>query len=108
MADLKLTNVEPVRIRTEATHWEQRRSRDQYQQRERRRAPRERLLAAILPGRTPETCEFLADLNQDGEPVGIVVRDVATGRVLARVTNEQLARFDSAGAPGGLLFERKG
>jgi hypothetical protein len=108
MPDLRLERVEPVRIRTEATHWEQRRSRDHQQPKERRQSARERLLADILPGSTPETCEFLVDVNENGEPIGIVVRDIATGSVLARMSNERLARLDTAGTPGGLFFESKG
>jgi len=100
--------VEPVRIRSEATRWEQQRSRDQQQPRERRSSGRERLLAAILPGTPPGTCEFLVDLDEAGEPAGILVRDLASHRVLARMSNERLARLDASGTPGGLFVERKG
>ena len=108
MPDIRLERVEPVRIRTEATHWEQRRRRDQQQPGDRRQTPRERLLAAVLPGTTPETCEFLVDIDENGEPIGILVRDLASGRVLARMSNERLARLDAGATPGGLFVERKG
>ncbi len=108
MWGLKLSGVEPLRIRTEGAHWEQQRSRDQQQPRERRRPARERLLAAILPGVAPETCEFVVDLGHEGEPTGIAVRELATGRILARLSNEQLGRLETPGGAGGLFFERKG
>lgn len=108
MWGLKLSGVEPLRIHTEGARWEQQRRRDQRQPREHKRNARERLLAEILPGIAPETCEFLVDLDHAGEPAGIAVRELATGRVLARLSNEQLGRLETPGGPGGLFFERKG
>ncbi|KAA0239504.1 hypothetical protein EDM76_03215 [bacterium] len=108
MAGIKLSGVEPLRIRAEATRWEQQRGRDQQRPGARKRSPRERLLAAVLPGVQPEACEFAVDVDSAGEPVGIAVRDVVTGRVLARLSNEQLAHLEKTGAAGGLFLERKG
>ena len=107
MPELKLARVEPVRIRTEGARWEQRRGRNPGQQPNRERSQRDRLLASILPDRVPESCELAVDVDRDGTPVGIVVRDISTGQVLARLSNEQLARLNGAN-PGGLLVERRG
>ncbi len=108
MPDIRLARVEPVRIRTEAAHWEQRRSREHQQPKERRQSARDRLLADILPEHAPDSCELAVDVGKDGEPIGIVVRDAGTGRVLVRMSNERLARLDAAGTPGGLFLERRG
>ncbi len=48
------------------------------------------------------------DLGHEGEPTGIAVRELATGRILARLSNEQLGRLETPGGAGGLFFERKG
>lgn len=109
MADLRLAAIDPVRTSTEAVGWGQhdRRGRDQQQPR-RQKSARERLVAMLAPSRAPETCEVDYVVDATGIMVAILVRDVATGEVIARIKGDELWRLASQEAAGGLLVERRG
>lgn len=109
MADLRLAAIDPVHTSTEAVGWGQsgRRGRDQQQPR-RQKSTRERLVAMLAPSRAPETCEVDYVVDATGIMVAILVRDVSTGEVIARITADDLWRLASEEAAGGLLVERRG
>jgi hypothetical protein len=106
MRDLKLARIDPVRLTTEGTRWEQRQGRGRSRHPGRATSARSRLLAALLPGRDPETCDVALDVDPAGVPVGLVVRDAGTGEVLLRLSLDQVERTGCAGQ-GGLFFERR-
>ncbi len=105
MSELKLAPVEPVRISTEAARWNNQRGRNS-QRRSRHSASRARLVAAIVPGGDPESCEVDYVVDAQGTILSLVVRDVETGLELARITPNQLA-LAAGEAPSGLLFEQR-
>lgn len=109
MADLRLAAIDPIHTSTEAVAWGQhdRRGRDQQQPR-RQKSARERLVAMLAPSRAPETCEVDYVVDATGIMVAILVRDVATGEVIARIKADDLWRLGSEEAAGGLLVERRG
>jgi hypothetical protein len=109
MADLRLAAIDPVHTSTEAVSWgpSDRRGRDQQQPR-RQKSTRERLVAMLAPSRAPETCEVDYVVDVTGIMVAILVRDVATGEVIARIKADDLWRLASEEAAGGLLVERRG
>jgi hypothetical protein len=109
MADLRLAAIDPIHTSTEAVAWGQpgRRDRDQQQPR-RQKSARERLVAVLAPSRAPETCEVDYVVDATGIMVAILVRDVSTGEVIARINAADLWRLASEDAAGGLLVERRG
>jgi hypothetical protein len=109
MADLRLAGINPVHTSTEAVAWGQPGRRDRDQQQPRRQKPaRERLVAMLAPSRAPEACEVDYVVDATGIMVAILVRDVATGEVIARINAEDLWRLAGNEASGGLLVERRG
>jgi hypothetical protein len=108
MADLRLGAVSPARIATDAAAWDGRGQRGAYQRPKSQRTARERLVAVLAPGREPESCEVDYVVDGQGLMVAVLVRDVATGEVIARINAEDLWQLGSEEAAGGLLLERKG
>ena len=108
VADLKLAAVTPARIAPEATAWDGRGQRGPYERPKRQRTARERLVAALAPGREPESCEVDYVVDGKGLMVAVLVRDVTTGEVIARINAEDLWQLGSEEAAGGLLLERRG
>lgn len=47
-------------------------------------------------------------LDGEGLLVAVVIRDLASGRVLARVDPKSLAALEATGGDGGVLLERRG
>lgn len=108
MADLRLAGISPTRVATEAAAWDGRGNREAYQRPKRQPSSRERLVAALAPGRAPETCEVDYVVDSKGLMVAVLVRDVASGEVIARINAEDLWQLGSEEAAGGLLLERRG
>lgn len=109
MADLRLTAIDPIHTAPERVDWGQhdRRGRDQEQPR-RQKSARERLVSMLAPSHAPETCEVDYVVDSAGIMVAILVRDVATGDVIARIKADDLWRLAGDEAAGGLLVERRG
>jgi hypothetical protein len=109
MADLRLAAIDPIHTSTKAVAWGQhdRRGRDQQQPR-RQKSARERLVAMLAPSRAPETCEVDYVVDATGIMIAFLVRDVATGEVIARIKADDLWRLAGDEAAGGLLVERRG
>ncbi|MCL4241929.1 MAG: hypothetical protein KJ048_11305 [Dehalococcoidia bacterium] len=109
MADLRLAAIDPIHTSTEAVAWGQpgRRNRDQQQPRHQKSA-RERLVARLAPSRAPETCEVDYVVDAAGIMVAVLVRDIATGGVIARINAADLWRLAGDEAASGLLVERRG
>ncbi len=108
MTDLKLAAITPARIAPEAAVWDGRGQRGAYERPKRQRSAKERLVAVLAPGREPETCEVDYVVDARGLMVAVLVRDVSTGGVIARINAEDLWQLGSEEAAGGLLLERKG
>ena len=66
------------------------------------------LIAALAPGRLPETCEVDYVVDAQGMMVAVLVRDLSTGEVIARINAEDLWQLGTEEAAGGLLLERRG
>lgn len=107
MALTKLTAVDPVHISTEGLGRD-RSQRNPYQRQPVRRPARARFLAATVPGHDPETCEVDYVLDETGVLTAILVRDLGTGEVLARVESNDLSTLGGDEAASGLLYERRG
>ncbi|HMO53057.1 MAG TPA: hypothetical protein PJ994_01010 [Tepidiformaceae bacterium] len=110
MADLRLAAIDPIRTTTESVAWGQRNGSSAYQRQPQRREKdaRARLVAMLAPSREPETCEVDYVVDGEGMMVAILVRDLTTGEVIARIQAEDLWRLASEEAAGGLLVERRG
>ncbi len=106
MQDLKLARIDPVRLKAEGARWEQRQGRGRGRHPGTTTSPRARLLAVLLPGRDPETCDVDLDIDPAGQPVGVVVRDAESGDVLVRLSLDEVERTGGAGQRG-LFFERR-
>ena len=109
MAGLTLARVAPVSgavatISDGGAHPQRRNPRG----RKPRSLARSRLLAAILPGIDQEQCEISCDLSETGALLGLVVTDRGSGRVLRRLTVEQMAHLSASSDQRGLFFERRG
>ncbi len=79
-----------------------------YQRPKQKGSSRERLVAAVAPGRDPESCEVDYVVDAQGTMVAVLVRDVLNGEVIARINAEDLWQLGSEEAAGGILLERKG
>lgn len=108
MADIKLGAITPAHIAPEAPVWDGRGNHGAYERPKRQRSARERLVAVLAPGREPETCEVDYVVDGKGLMVAVLVRDVRTGEVIARINAEDLWQLGSEEAAGGLLLERRG
>jgi hypothetical protein len=108
VADLRLAGIDPVHIATAAAYRDGRGNAGAYKRPPRQRTARERLVAALAPGREPESCEVDYVVDAKGLMVAVLVRHVATGEVVARINAEDLWQLGSEEAAGGLLLERKG
>ena len=108
MADLRLAAIDPIRVTADAVVADGRGRGNPYNQKPRKRTARERLVAALAPGRAPETCEVDYVVDAEGMMVAVLVRDVATGEVIARINAGDLWQLGAEEATGGLLLERRG
>ncbi len=108
MADLRLGAIDRVRLSTGSIGQEGRDRGAGHQRPRRERSARERLVAALAPGRQPEACEVDYVVNASGMVVAVLLRDVPTGEVIARINAEDLWKLGAHEAAGGLLLERKG
>ena len=107
MAELKLARVDSVHIALEGARREQRRPprRDGEQE---KGTPHDRLVAAAAPGVDPDACEVEYVLDAEGNLKAVVIRELGSGRELARIAPEALGHLTASGESRGLLFERKG
>ena len=108
MADLRLAGVDPVHIAASPAYRDGRGSAGAYKRPPRQRTARERLVAALAPGREPESCEVDYVVDAGGLMVAVLVRDVSTGEVIVRINAEDLWQLGSEEAAGGMLLERRG
>ena len=108
MADIRLAAIDPVAFAPQAISPEGRGGSGAYPRPRRQRSARERLLATLAPNRQPETCEVDYVVDAQGMMVAVLVRDVSSGEVIARINAEDLWQLGSEEAAGGLLLERKG
>lgn len=108
MADLRLAGIDSIRVTADAVVADGRARGNAYQRQPKKRSARERLVAALAPGRAPETCEVDYAVDGEGMMVAVLVRDVATGEVIARINAEDLWQLGAEEATGGLLLERRG
>lgn len=108
VAEFTVARVEPARIATDAARWGQQ-PRRELPKRRPKDAPRlSAIVAAAVPGADPELCEMLYETDATGSLFGVVVRDTATHRVLAKFNLEQLAHLVATTGQRGVLFESKG
>jgi hypothetical protein len=108
MADLRLASIDHVHLAAESAAWNGRGRQAAYQRPQPRKSARERLVAVLAPGRQPETCEVDYVVDGEGMMVAVLVRDVSTGEVIARINAEDLWQLGPEEAAGGLLLERRG
>ena len=108
MADLRLAAIDPVRVAAGPVVADGRGRGNAHQQPRRQRSARERLVAALAPGRAPETCAVDYVVDSQGMMVAVLVRDVSTGEVIARINAEDLWQLGPEEAAGGILLERRG
>jgi hypothetical protein len=106
MALTRLAGVEPVHISTEAMGRE-RQQQNAYPRKSVRRPARARFLAATVPSRDADTCEVDYVLDETGVLTAILVRDIVSGEVLARVESSELRSLGGDEATSGLLYERR-
>jgi hypothetical protein len=108
MADLRLASIDHVHFATESAAWSGRGRQGAYPRPQPRKTAKERLVAVLAPGRQPETCEVDYVVDGKGMMVAVLVRDVSTGEVIARINAEDLWQLGPQEAAEGLLLERKG
>jgi len=108
MADLRLAAIDHVGIATDSAAWNGRGGQQPHRRPRTGRGSRERLVAALAPGREPETCEVDYVVDGEGRMVAVLVRDVQTGEVIARINAEDLWQLGAEEGAGGLLLERRG
>lgn len=108
MNTTRLDAVERIHLPTERTAWDHPGRGPRGRAFPPKRKPRERLVEAALAGTDPETCEVEMVLDEAGLLVAVVIRDLASGAVLARVDPKELATFEAAAGDGGILLERRG
>lgn len=106
MRNLSVARIDPVSTRVHAAQWEHHGSRRQ--QRQPRQGSRERLLQAALPGCDPERFDLQCEADAAGGLTGVAVVEIATGRIVAHIGIEQIARLSEASDQRGLFFERRG
>ena len=108
MPELKLARVDTVHTVTEAVRQDGQRRQPRREPNPRARSPRGRLLATLYPAGDPETCEVDYVVDATGVLTAILVRDIATGAVLSRISARDLGTLQAAGDGAGLLYERRG
>lgn len=108
MNTLRLEAVERIHIPAERAAWEQQGRSRHGPALPPKRKPRERLVEAVLAGTDPETCEVEMVLDDKGLLLAVVIRDRASGAVLARVGPKEIASFEATAGDGGMLLERRG
>lgn len=108
MSTPRLEAVERVHIPAERTAWEQPRRRPAYAAMPSNRRPKHRLVESVLPGHDPETCEVDMVLDESGNLTAIVIRNLASGEELTRLSTADLALIGTHSIGGGLLVERRG
>ena len=108
MSTLRLEAIERIHIPAERAAWDQPGRRYPKPLQPSKRKPRERLIEATLAGTDPETCEIEMVLNESDVMVAVVIRDLASGAVLARVEANVLAALEATEGDGGMLLERRG
>ena len=108
MADLRLARIEPIRVAADPVVADGRNRGGAHQRQPQKRSARERLIAALAPGRAPESCEVDYVVDAQGMVVAVLIRDVAKREVIARINAEDLWQLGNEEAAGGLLLERRG
>ena len=108
MADLRLAAIDRVSFASQSVPPDGRGRNGAYPRPKRQRSARERLIAALAPGRLPETCEVDYVVDAQGMMVAVLVRALSTGEVIARINAEDLWQLGTEEAAGGLLLERRG
>lgn len=108
MSDLRLTRIDPIRIAADPVVADGRNRGGAEQRQPKKRSARERLVAALAPGRAPESCEVDYVVDAQGMVVAVLVRDVSNGEVIARINAGDLWQLGNDEPAGGLLLERRG
>ncbi len=108
MAEIKLAAIDPVRLSAGAVWADGRNGGNAYPKPKRQVSAKERLVKALAPGRAMESCEVDYVVDGNGMMVAVIVRDVSSGEVIARIEAGDLWQLGPQEAAGGLLLERKG
>lgn len=108
VSELRLAAIDSVRLSSAMSARDGRRGQGDYPAPRRKQSARERLVAVLAPGRSLETCEVDYVVDASGMMVAVLVRDVTTGEVVARMAAEDLWQLGAEEAAGGLLLERRG
>jgi hypothetical protein len=103
----RLGGVDPVGMTVQGSTREQPR-RERQGGYPRPQSPGKRLIAAALPNADPDRYEVLYMLAADGSLAEILIRDIASGAEVARMSPEDLDRIFQQTESTGLLFESKG
>lgn len=109
MADLRLGAIDPIRATAGRVAWEGgghggHREPPSHRQHQ----ARERVATLFAPGRAPETIDLDYVVDTGGMLVAVLVRDIATGKTIARVEADDLWRLAGDEAVSGMLMERRG
>lgn len=109
MADFSLAPVEPIAGHVVGTRWDQPSFGGQHHPGGQRRPnARTRLLAALFPGADPATFDVEYAVDLAGTVTAVLIRDRASGRLLRRVSVDQLDTLAGDGGQAGLFLERRG
>lgn len=109
MSGFTLRPVEHVSLGVHDSTWDHAGEQPhQRQPREPKYVARRRLLQAVAPERDPETCDVFGEFGPTGELEAVMIRDRATGALIAHITLEQFRRLSADSDHRGLLFERRG
>ena len=108
MTTPRLDPIDRIYIPTERTAWEQPRRRPAYPRAGSKATPRQRLVESALPGTDPDTCEVDMVLDADGLLTAIIIRSLASGEELKRLSPDDLASIGGQAGASGMLVERRG
>lgn len=109
MADYTVGRVEPMYTSVERTHWQQgQQGRGQHESRQPRTSKLPEQIVAALPGVDTSQCEMVYEVTSAGDVMGVTIRDIESGAVVARFDLGQFVRLVSGSGQSGVLFERRG
>jgi hypothetical protein len=108
MAEITLAPIEAIRVSPDGQRWGNPRREPGRERSRRQYSAKAGLLAATLPHQDPETVEVDYAVDAEGLLTAILVRDLASGAVLARVPASELALLGGEPGTSGLLYERRG
>ena len=102
MANLTVSSVEPALLTSKRSEWGGHGDGRDPRQAKRRNA-RLGIVAALLPGRDPEEFEVEYEIEA-GAMVGLVIRELASGRIVAALGRSELEARDQL--PGTIIERR--